>query len=142
MPQQDTVGQRINYIRTQMGLTLEALADRSGMSKSFLWEVEQDRSGISGSRLLQVADALNASVEYLLRGGSAPKEYESPSIEVPRSLSEIAEEEGLTYRQTMTLLAIDQSIVARRGGGPRAAKAKEHWRTLYRAVKPFLEEAK
>ena len=54
MPQQDTVGQRINYIRTQMGLTLEALADRSGMSKSFLWEVEQDRSGISGSRLLQV----------------------------------------------------------------------------------------
>ena len=142
MPQQDTVGQRINYIRTQMGLTLEALADRSGMSKSFLWEVEQDRSGISGSRLLQVADALNASVEYLLRGGSAPKEYEPPSIEVPRSLSEVAEEEGLTYRQTMTLLAIDQSIVARRGGPPRATKAKEHWRTLYRAVKPFLEEAK
>ena len=142
MPQQDTVGERINYIRTEKGLTLEALANLSGLSKSFIWEVEQDRSGISGRRLLQVADALNASVEYLLRGGSTPKEYEPPSIEIPRSLGEVAEEEGLTYRQTMTLLEIEQSIVARRGGAPQAAKAKEEWRSLYLAVKPFLEEAK
>lgn len=142
MSQLDTVGQRINYIRNEKGLTLEALADLSGLSKSFIWEVEQDRSGISGRRLLQVADALNASVEFLLRGGPAPKEYEPQSIEVPRSLGELAEEVGLTYRQTMTLLDIERSIVARRGGGPRATKAKEEWRSLYRAVKPFLEEAK
>ena len=139
MPRLDTVGQRINYIRNEMGLTLEALANRSGLSKSFIWEVEQDRSGISGRRLLQVADALNASVEYLLRGGS-PKEYEPPSIEVPRSLGELAEEEGLTYRQTIMLLSIEQSIVARRGGGPQATKAKEDWRFLYERVQPFLEE--
>ena len=142
MPQLNTVGQRINYLRNEMGLTLKALADLSGLSKSFIWEVEQDRSGISGRRLLQVADALNASVEFLLRGGPAPKEYEPPSIEVPRSLGELAEEEGLTYRQTMTLLEIEQSIVARRGGGPRAMKAKEDWHSLYQAVKTFLEEAK
>ena len=139
MQRLDTVGQRINYIRNEMGLTLEALADRSGLSKSFVWEVEQDRSGISGRRLLQLADALNASVEYLLRGGS-PKEYEPPSIEVPRSLGELAEEEGLTYRQTIMLLSIEQSIVARRGGGPQATKAKEDWRFLYERVQPFLEE--
>ena len=142
MPQLDTVGQRVNHIRTQMGLTLEALADRSSLSKSFLWEVEQDRSGISGRRLLQVADALSASVEFLLRGGAAPKEYEPQSIEIPRSLSELAEEVGLTYRQTMTLLDIERSIVARRGGGPRGTKGKEDWRSLYLAVNPFLEEAK
>ena len=141
MPQLDTVGQRINHIRTEMGLTLEALADRSGLSKSFIWEVEQDRSGISGRRLLHLADALNASVEYLLRGGP-PKEYEPPSIEVPRNLGEFAEEERLTYRRTMMLLEIEQSIVARRGGGPQATKTKEEWRSLYQAVKPFLEEAK
>lgn len=140
MPQLDTVGQRINYIRNEMGLTLEALADRSGLSKSFIWEVEQDRSGISGRRLLQVADALNASVEFLLRGGPAPKEHEPSAIEVPRSLGELAEEEGLTYRQMMTLIEIEQSIVARRGGSPRAGKTKGEWRSLYQAVRPFLEE--
>ena len=142
VPDLDTLGQRVNYIRMQKGLTLEALADRSGLSKSFLWEVEQDRSGISGRRLLQVADALNASVEFLLRGGSAPKEYEPQSIEVPLSLGEFAEEEGLTYRQTLTLLEIEGSIVARRGGGARGSKGKEDWRSLYLAVKPFLEEEK
>ena len=68
MLQLDTVGQRINYIRQEMGFTLEALAARSGLSKSFIWEVEQDRSGISGQRLLQVADALNASVELPAQG--------------------------------------------------------------------------
>ena len=68
--QMETVGQRINYVRTQQGLSLERLAQQAGVSKSFLWEVEQNRSGISGNRLLQVADALHASVEYLLRGGS------------------------------------------------------------------------
>ena len=142
MPSLDTVGQRVNYIRTQMGLTLEALAERAGLSKSFLWEVEQDRSDISGRRLLQLADALNASVEFLLRGGAAPAEYELPSVEVPRSLGELAEEEGLTYRQMMTILEIDHSIVARRGGGPRGAKGKEYWQSLYQAVKQFLEEPK
>ena len=141
MPQLDTVGHRINYIRNEMGLTLEALAGRSGLSKRFIWEVEQDRSGISGRRLLQVADALNASVEFLLRGGPAPKEYLPPSIEVPRSLSELAEEEGLTYRQTMTILEIELSIVARRGGAPQVTKRKEDWRSLYYAVRPFLEES-
>ena len=142
MPQLDTVGQRVNYIRTQLGLSLEALADRAGMSKSFLWEVEQDRSDISGRRLLLLADALNASVEFLLRGGAAPTEHEMQSIEVPRSLGELAEEEGLTYRQMMTILEIENSIVARRGGGPRGTKGKEDWRALYQAVKPFLEEPK
>ena len=142
MPQLDTVGQRVNYIRTHLGLTLEALADRAGLSKSFLWEVEQDRSDISGRRLLQLADALNASVEFLLRGGAAPTEYGPPSIEVPRSLGEFAEEIGLTYQQMMTLLEIEHSIVARRSGGPRDTKGKADWRNLYLAVKPFLEEPK
>ena len=142
MPQLDTVGQRVNYIRIEKGFTLEALAGRSGLSKSFLWEVEQDRSGISGRRLLQLADALNASVDFLLRGGSVPKEYEPQAIEIPRSLDELAQEVGLTYRQTLTLLDIERSIVARRGGGPRGTKGKEDWRDLYLAVEPFLEEPK
>ena len=36
---------------------MERLAHPSLISKSFLWEVEHDRSGISGNRLLRVADA-------------------------------------------------------------------------------------
>ena len=142
MPQLDTVGQRINYIRTEKGLTLERLADLAGLSKSFLWEVERDRSGISGKRLLQVANALGASLDYLLRGEPTPSEYQPQSIEMPRMLSEVAEELGLTHRQTMMLLDIERSIVARRGSQAGGKKSKEEWRSLYMAVRMFLEEPK
>ena len=142
MSRVDTVGQRINHVRTERGFTLEGLADRAGVSKSFLWEVEQDRSGISCNRLLEVANALGASVDYLLRGEPVPKEYEPQSIEVPRCLGEISEELGLGYRQTMLLLDIDRSIIARHVNRAYGMKNKEDWRSLYEAVSVFLEEPK
>ena len=130
--QTETVGQRINYVRTQQGLSLERLAQQAGLSKSFLWEVEQDRSGISGNRLLQVADALHASVEYLLRGGSNTEIEEPRSVEIPTELSEVAQELGLTYQQTLILLQVDRTILAYRSGKRRIRKNKDDWRSLYR----------
>ena len=138
MPDLNTIGQRINYVRTQQGFTLERLAERAGVSKSFIWEVEHDRSGISGNRLLQVADALGASVDYLLRGASATETGEARPVEIPAELSELAEEMGLTFRETRTLLDVERSIVARRGGGPGGRKSKDAWRSLYDAVSPFM----
>ena len=138
MSHSDTVGRRIKHVRTEKGFTLEKLAELAGLSKSFLWEVEQNRSGISGGRLLQIANALGTSVDYLLRGDPVPKEYESQSIEVPRNLGEIAEELGLGYRQTMLLLDIDRSLVARHVSRTQGMKSKEEWRSLYDAVSSFL----
>ena len=142
MPKLDSVGKRINHIRSERGLTLARLASQSGLSKSFLWEVEQDRSGISGTRLLHVATALGASVDYLLTGDPARQDYQPESIEVPRSLGELAQDLSLGYRQTMMLLDIDRSIVARRGGNSvPSTKSKEDWQSLYDAVKDFLEDS-
>ncbi len=138
MSQPDTVGRRINHVRTERGLTLERLAALAGLSKSFLWEVEQDRSGISCLRLLQVADVLGTSVDFLLRGEPVPQDYGRQSIEVPRSLGEIAEEMGLEFRQMLVLLDIERSIVARRASGTQGMKSKEEWKSLYDAVSSFL----
>ncbi len=136
--QTETVGQRINYVRTQQGLTLERLAQQAGLSKSFLWEVEQDRSGISGNRLLQIADALNASIEYLLRGGSNVETEKPKAIEIPTELSEAAQELGLSYQQTLALLQVDRTIVAYRSGKRRGRKNKEDWRSLYRDISEHI----
>ena len=43
MPETGTVGQRLQYVRTKQGLTLDQLAERAGISNSFLSEVEQGR---------------------------------------------------------------------------------------------------
>ena len=140
MSRLESVGRRINHIRNERGFTLEGLADRAGLSKSFLWEVEQDRSGISCNRLLEVANVLGASVDYLLKGEPVPEEYEPQSIEVPRCLGDIAVELGLEYRQTILLLDIDRSIVAWHANGTHGMKSREEWRSLYDAVSSFLAE--
>ncbi len=138
MPRMDTVGKRLQHVRNMRGLTLDQLAERAGISKSFLSEVEHDRSGITGEKLLRVANALNASLDFLLRGEPAPEEYEPPAIEIPNELGEVAEELGLTYRQTLALLDVERSIVARRSSGTQRRKTKEQWRSLYEGVKEFL----
>jgi len=141
MSNKESVGQRLQYIRTNNGLTLDQLAERAGISKSFLWEVEHDNSGISGENLLRVANALGASLDFLLRGDPAPENYKGPqAVEIPRELSDVAEELGLTYKKTLALLEIERSIIARRSTKGHSRKSKEDWLKLYEGVKPFLEE--
>jgi transcriptional regulator with XRE-family HTH domain len=140
MTAMDTVGKRLQYMRTNRDLTLEALSERAGVSKSFLWEVEHDRVGISGEKLLRVANVLSASLDFLLRGDPVPQDYHAPSIEIPRELSELAEETGLSYKKTLALLEIDRSILARRSTKSRQRKSKDDWRKLYNGVKEFMEE--
>ena len=135
-----TTGERLRYVREQRGMTLESLAERAGVSKSFLWEVERDRSGISGERLLSVANVLGASLDYILRGQPSPEMDEPQSVEIPRELSEFAEEQGLTYGQTLALLEVDRSLVARRRRTGRTPMSKQEWERLYEGVQPFLED--
>lgn len=139
MPDLQSVGERLRYVRGQRGLSLEGLAERTGMSKSFLWEVENDKSGISGERLLRVANALGASLDYLLRGQRTPGMEEPQSIEIPLELGEFAEEADLSYGQTVALWDIDRSLVARRRLGSRPRMTKDDWKRLFEAVRPFLE---
>ncbi len=136
----DTVGKRVRRIRTQMGLTLDQLAERAGISKSFIWEVEQDRTGISGEKLLRVANALGASVDFLLKGEPSQETFRPPVVEIPRELSDLAEELQLSHRQTLALLEVNRSIFARRSAKARAPMTKDDWRRLYEGVKSFLED--
>ena len=139
MAEPRSVGQRLRYVRGLRELSLEALAQRAGVSKSFLWGVENDKSGISGERLLKVANVLGASLDYLLRGERTPGMEAPRTIEIPRELSEFAEEHHLTYGQTLALLEIDRSLVARRRREGRPHMSKQDWARLYEGVKPFLE---
>lgn len=140
MPKMETLGQRLQFLRTRKGLTLDQLAGQSRLSKSFLWEVEHDRTGISGEKLLQVANVLGASLDFILRGEPTPQNYKPEAIEIPQELSELAEERGLSYRQTLVLLEIGSSIIARRSTKAHERKSKDDWGKLYEGVKEFLEE--
>ena len=61
------VGANIVALRTDRGLTQEALALRSGISRNVLIDVEHGRRGLLYERLFDLAEALDVSVAALLQ---------------------------------------------------------------------------
>ena len=61
------VGANIVSLRTERGLTQEALALRSGISRNVLIDVEHGRRGLLYERLFDLAEALDVSAAELLQ---------------------------------------------------------------------------
>lgn len=63
-----TVGGRIRAARETAGLTLKALAERTGLSQPFLSRLERGQVSASIANLLEIARALGLGVAALLEG--------------------------------------------------------------------------
>jgi transcriptional regulator with XRE-family HTH domain len=70
------VGANIRRVRTERGMTQEALALRSGVTRNVLIDVEFGRRGLLYERLFDIADALTVSVCDLMekRGHSSDQD--------------------------------------------------------------------
>ena len=61
------LGQKIKSRRKQLGMTLEQLADKSGCSKSYIWELENKNAPHpSAEKIFAIAKALGVTPEFLL----------------------------------------------------------------------------
>src|SRR5205085_1345004 len=60
------LGKRIRDLRFRRGLTVQQLAEASGLSKGFISQVENDRTSPSLATLRDLARALETSVAYLV----------------------------------------------------------------------------
>lgn len=61
------LGLKIRDLRRARGLTLEQMAQATGSSKSYMWEVEnKDVARPSGEKLNRLAAALGVTPEYLV----------------------------------------------------------------------------
>lgn len=61
------LGEKIRAERKRLKLTLDQLAERSGSSKSYIWELE-NRPAVrpSAEKISKIADVLGVTAEYLL----------------------------------------------------------------------------
>jgi transcriptional regulator with XRE-family HTH domain len=66
------VGERLRELRRFRRATLRTIADRSGLSESFLSQVERGRSSASIASLRRIADALGISMADLFEPDAAP----------------------------------------------------------------------
>lgn len=67
------VGRRLREIRRLRRATLRTVAERSGLSESFLSQVERGRSNASIASLRRIADALRVSVSDLFEPNGTPQ---------------------------------------------------------------------
>jgi transcriptional regulator with XRE-family HTH domain len=130
-----SVGDRIREIREAKKLTQDQLAEKAGISKGFLSEIENDKRNVSSEYLLRIANSLCASVDYLLRGKAEVSSGSREPIIIPPELSEAAEKLKLSYTQTVELLEAHRSVVARRSLRQSKPFNTQDWIALHRAVK-------
>ncbi len=62
------LGRKIKSVRTGKGITIQDIAERSGLSKGFLSQVENDKTSPSLNTLERIAGALETPLTYLLLG--------------------------------------------------------------------------
>jgi transcriptional regulator with XRE-family HTH domain len=68
------MGQRIMERRKKLGLTQEALAERSELTTQFVSYAESGKRGMRPENLMKIAAALGVSTDYLLTGDIIDKD--------------------------------------------------------------------
>jgi len=129
-----TTGDRIRKLREDRGWTQEKLASEAGISKGFLSDVESSNRNISSEYVLRIANALGASLDFILRGEPGTREVEREPVSIPPELSAAAQELSLSYNETLMLLEANRSVVARRGNKSIKPLTKEEWKELRAAI--------
>lgn len=62
------LGTRVTQERTRLGLTKEALADRSGLASRYIWRVEEGRQNIQLGNIARLARGLGVGMADLMAG--------------------------------------------------------------------------
>lgn len=134
VPVPPTLGRRIADCRERRGWTQKTLAERAGLSPTFLSEVENGHRTPGADALLRLAEAVGASLDYLMKGETDAAPARQPLV-LPPELAEVAEEEGWSVGEASDLLKFHQMVVARRsrGGNDDAGRplTKDEWRRKY-----------
>jgi transcriptional regulator with XRE-family HTH domain len=142
MSQQDNeiiapgLGKRLMELREERGLTQRQLAEKAGLSVAFLSEVENGKRNLSSGKLLRLADELGASLDYLMRGEQAHMRERRP-VEIPPELDDVAQEQGWSYQDAVTLLQARHLIKARRrpdGSDVPKAYSRQDWLDLHQRL--------
>ena len=70
-PKPQTVGRNIQYIREQQQLTLGVLAERSGVSKAMLAQIEEEKVNPTVATVWKIARGLDVELDNLLKGSES-----------------------------------------------------------------------
>lgn len=95
------------------------------------------KRSVSASNLLDFAQTLNVSLDYLMTGKAS--EEQQAEVSIPSSLPKFAADAGLSLRKTLMLSDMQKQIVAHHSAKNRNGLEAVGWQKLYEGVKESLE---
>lgn len=102
------LGEKIQKLRKEKGLTLDQLADLTGSSKSYIWELEnKNPPRPSAKKITKIADKLDVGITYLLDETETITEEESVDAKFYRDYRRMSPETRKKIR-TMAKLIGDE----------------------------------
>jgi transcriptional regulator with XRE-family HTH domain len=130
-----TLGARVAALRDQRGFKQQELAKHADLSVTFLSEVENDHRKPGADALLRLADALETTLDYLVKGELPQTSMRKPMV-IPSELAAYAEELDMSLQEALQLLSARDMVVARRSGSAEAddksrGYSKEQWKRLH-----------
>lgn len=124
------LGDKIKEARKKKGWTLDELAQKSGVSKAYLSQLENsDSEKPSAEKLYNIAVALSVSIAELL---GKKLEKIKDGEEIPANLEKAAVQFGWSSEDKALLMGI-----ALRAEKNKADLSPEDWHILYETIKRF-----
>jgi transcriptional regulator with XRE-family HTH domain len=126
-----SLAKKIREERKKAGLTLDDLADKAGLSKTYLWELEQDADGVkrpSADMVLKIADALSLTIADLM--GLPTVKVQKETVNIPKSLIDFRDQQLTMGNKLSDKDLRELAGMSFRGGQPRTA---EDWFAVYLA---------
>ncbi len=127
-----SLAQRLRKVRTDSKMSLDDLARRANVSKTYLWELERDESGEkrpSADVLLRIANALSVTIADLL--ALATVQVDDVSMELSSSLQEFRDRMRTLKTPLSDSDLRDLAAMRFRGGQPQTA---DEWHQLFLAL--------
>jgi transcriptional regulator with XRE-family HTH domain len=125
-----SLAEKLRKLREDKGMSLDDVAGKAKISKTYLWELEGDTAGTkkpSAAVLLQIANALSTTLADLLSLETV-RVQDATEIELPQSLQSFRDRMA---NQSTPLTAEDLRDLAMmkfRGAQPQTA---DEWHQLY-----------
>jgi len=124
-----SLAERIRKLREDKDLSLDELAARAKISKTYLWELERDTAGTkkpSADVLLRIANGLSTTLADLLSLETV--KIQEAAVELPPSLKEF-QSRMASQNTPLTVDDLrDLAVMKFRGGQPQTAG---QWHQLY-----------
>lgn len=124
-----SLAERIRKLREDKELSLDELADKAKISKTYLWELERDTAGEkkpSADVLLRIANGLSTTLAHLLSLETV--QIQQAAVELPPSLKEFQSRMAAQNTPLTEEDLRDLAVMKFRGGQPQTA---DQWHQLY-----------